>query len=92
MGVDRFGHAGLDAADASRLIERIDPKKDVDGEVVFRVSDVNGIVDSNDLSGEPVYITVKTNSPRCLMSCNCNSNFDFRFMSYYKSRSILLFL
>ena len=37
-----------------------EPKKDVDGEVVFRVSDVNGIVDSNDLSGEPVYITVKT--------------------------------
>lgn len=36
------------------------PTKDVDKEVAFRVSDVNGIVDKDDLSGEPVYISVKT--------------------------------
>ena len=36
------------------------PTKDVTNEVAFRVSDVNGIVDKNDLSGDPVYITVKT--------------------------------
>ena len=36
------------------------PTKDVDGDVVFRMSDVNGVVDKNDLSGDPVYITLKT--------------------------------
>lgn len=35
------------------------PKDNAKGEVVFRVSDYNGIVDKNDLSGEPVYLTLK---------------------------------
>lgn len=35
------------------------PTKGVTDEVVMRVSDVNGIVDKSDLSGDPVYITVK---------------------------------
>ncbi len=34
------------------------PVGDVDKEVLFRVSDFNGFVDKNDLSGEPVYISV----------------------------------
>lgn len=36
------------------------PTKDVDGEVAFRVSDINGIVDKDDLSGEPVYLKLTT--------------------------------
>lgn len=35
------------------------PTKSVTNEVAFRVSDVNGIVDKSDLSGDPVYINVK---------------------------------
>lgn len=35
------------------------PKKDVDREVAFRVSDINGIVDKSDLSGDPVYLSLK---------------------------------
>ena len=34
------------------------PTDDVKNEIVFRVSDFNGIVDKNDLSGEPVYLSL----------------------------------
>lgn len=37
-----------------------EPTKDVSGDVAFRVSDINGIVDKDDLSGDPVYISIKT--------------------------------
>ncbi len=33
--------------------------EDVTNAVAFRVSDVNGLVDKNDLSGEPVYLTMR---------------------------------
>lgn len=35
------------------------PQAATEREVAFRVSDYNGIVDKNDLSGEPVYISIK---------------------------------
>ncbi len=35
------------------------PEKEVVRDVAFRVSDVNGIVDKNDLSGDPVYLSLK---------------------------------
>lgn len=35
------------------------PTADVQNEIAFRVSDFNGIVDKNDLSGEPVYLNLK---------------------------------
>lgn len=35
------------------------PTQDVDNEVVFRLSDFNGIVDRNNLSGDPVYLSLK---------------------------------
>lgn len=35
------------------------PADDVKNEIVFRVSDYNGIVGKGDLSGEPVYLTLK---------------------------------
>lgn len=36
------------------------PKGDSNSEVLLRISDFNGITNKDDLSGEPVYITVKT--------------------------------
>lgn len=44
--------------DKKRKIVRFDyvPIDDVEKEIVFRVSDFNGIVDKNDLSGDPVYL------------------------------------
>lgn len=35
------------------------PTDEVANEVIFRISDFNGIVDKNDLSGEPVYLNLK---------------------------------
>lgn len=35
------------------------PSGDTDGEVVLRISDFNGIVNKDDLSGEPVYLSLK---------------------------------
>ncbi|MEF9923622.1 MAG: DUF4831 family protein [Muribaculaceae bacterium] len=35
------------------------PSEEVNNEVILRISDYNGIVDKNDLSGEPVYLTLK---------------------------------
>lgn len=35
------------------------PTKATDGEVVFRVSDFTGVTDKNDLSGDPVYLSLK---------------------------------
>lgn len=35
------------------------PDKEVEDEVIFRLSDFNGIVDRNDLSGDPVYLSLK---------------------------------
>lgn len=35
------------------------PVKDIEREVAFRVSDINGIVDKNDLSGDPVFLSLK---------------------------------
>lgn len=35
------------------------PMNDTEKEVVFRISDFNGIVSKEDLSGEPVYLTLK---------------------------------
>lgn len=34
------------------------PESDTNKEVIFRVSDYNGLVDKNDLSGEPVYLSL----------------------------------
>ena len=36
------------------------PKGDSNSEVILRISDFNGITTKDDLSGEPVYLTVKT--------------------------------
>lgn len=36
------------------------PAGDSDSEVLLRISDFNGITNKDDLSGEPVYITIKT--------------------------------
>ena len=35
------------------------PTEDVQKEIIFRVSDFNGIVDKNDLSGDPVYLDLE---------------------------------
>jgi hypothetical protein len=35
------------------------PVNDVENEVVFRLSDFNGVVDRNNLSGDPVYLSLK---------------------------------
>lgn len=38
------------------------PTEDVQKEIIFRVSDFNGIVDKNDLSGDPVYLDLEITS------------------------------
>lgn len=44
------------------VVSRFDyvPTADVTNEVIFRISDYNGVVDASDLSGEPVYLTIAT--------------------------------
>jgi len=41
----------------------IEPQSDISKEILFRFSKYNGIVDSDDLSGSPVYINVKAIEP-----------------------------
>ncbi len=38
----------------------IEPDKNRDNEILFRVSTINGLVDKDDLSGIPVYVSIKT--------------------------------
>lgn len=44
------------------IVSRFDytPTEDITNEVIFRISDYNGVVDASDLSGEPVYLTIST--------------------------------
>lgn len=48
----------------SKVFTVVPDKKDIENRVIFRFSSKLGIVDANDLSGAPVYFTLKNKDPR----------------------------
>lgn len=48
----------------SKTFTVIPDQKDIENRVIFRFSSKLGVVDSNDLSGAPVYFTLKNKDPR----------------------------
>ncbi|GAB6008710.1 DUF4831 family protein [Dysgonomonas reticulitermitis] len=48
----------------SKAFTIVPDKKDIENRVIFRFSSKLGIVDANDLSGAPVYFTLKNKDPR----------------------------
>jgi hypothetical protein len=48
----------------SKTFTVVPDKKDIENRVIFRFSSKLGIVDANDLSGAPVYFTLKNKDPR----------------------------
>lgn len=50
---------GTTEKDTTEIVISICPDKDIDHEVLFRLSQQMGVVDADDLTGEPFYISVK---------------------------------
>lgn len=58
-----FPFVGMTVKEEKQFIIKVVPGKDIDNKVLFRFSSKFGVVESNDLSGEPVYFSLKNISP-----------------------------
>lgn len=59
------------------------PKESIENEIICRISQHTGIVDKNDLSGEPIYLTVQANKQSLQPITEANSKAPALSQLYY---------